>query len=203
MNCLICKKRISGIYYKDWAENVVCNHCYGLVDRCVSCGQFCEKNACEIDNGLKICAHCRQYYTRKSDVKRLIHYINSIYEREGLGRIGNWHLKGADAKTLFSMTGVSDTRGLAYREGRVYTIFVYRHLSRTAFTEVLSHEMLHIWQYERDIQADDILVEGFCNLGSYVVLNKIGTPKAFSFIRTMNEDDDPIYGEGFRIMRYI
>lgn len=187
----------------DWAGNQVCSTCYGIVSRCVSCGQFCNHQAKIIDGDKMLCHHCQRYYMRKKDARWMINYINSIYENEGLGRIGNWRLKGANAATLMSMTGNPYTRGVAQRRGDYYTIFVYRHLSRTAFAEVLAHEMLHIWQYERDIYAEDILMEGFCNLGSFIVLNKIGTPRAFNFMKTMNADTDPIYGEGFRIMRDI
>lgn len=203
MFCFHCGNAIISTYYKDWAGNIVCASCHDIVHRCVSCGQYCDHQARDFDNGRMLCVHCQRYYMRKKDARWMIQYINSIYEKEGLGRIGSWHLKGADAATLSSMSGNPNTRGLACCRGKDYTIYVYRHLSRTAFAEVLAHEMLHIWQYERNIQAEDILVEGFCNLGSYVVLNRIGTPRAYNFIRTMNANTDPIYGEGFRIMRDI
>lgn len=203
MICLHCGNTITGTYYKDWAGNIVCTSCHNRVHRCVSCGQYCDHKAKNIDDGKMICENCQRYYMRKKDAGWMIRYINSIYEKEGLGRIGKWKLKGADTATLTMLSGNPDTRGLAQRRGDEYTIYIYRHLSRTAFAEVLAHEMLHIWQYERDIDADAILMEGFCNLGSFIILNKIGTPRAFNFIRTMNANTDPIYGEGFRIMRDI
>jgi len=203
MRCIHCGKIINGTYYTDWAGNTACTDCYNNSPRCVSCGQFCDSSAKDIDDGMMMCGHCQKYYMERSDARRMIEYINTIYEKEGLGRITNFHLKTANTKALLSLSGNPQVRGLAKQHGTEYTIFVYRHLSRTAFANVLSHEMLHIWQYERNIQAENVLSEGFCNLGSYVVLTSIGTNRSINFIRSMNANHDSIYGIGFRIMRSI
>jgi hypothetical protein len=136
----------------------------------------------------------------KSDCKHIVGFIRKIFDSCPIGSITNWNLQVVDAPTLFNMTGNAYTRGLAQRCGNDYTIFVFRHLSKVQFASVLAHEMLHIWQYNRNIKASPIYTEGFCNLGSYSVLNAINNAEAKATIESMMNSHDPIYGEGFRLM---
>ena len=102
------------------------------------------------------------------------------------------------AEKMYQLTHDKNTRGLAQAVGSNYTIFVYRELSRVAFAQVLAHEMLHIYQYNRNIHPEKSLCEGFCNLGSYVVLKAIHVKEADAAIENMKKCTDPIYGDGFR-----
>lgn len=198
MNCLYCGKRIIGKYYYDWAGHTVCEKHFANIVTCASCGQYCDVHAKDIGMGMKICPHCQKYRIEQADSDKVINFIKGIYAQTEVGHITNWHLKMVSAEKMYQLTHDKNTRGLAQAVGSNYTIFVYRELSRVAFAQVLAHEMLHIYQYNRNIHPDKSLCEGFCNLGSYVVLKAIHVKEADAAIENMKKCTDPIYGDGFR-----
>lgn len=201
--CYICGKPIVGSYYKDWANHMVCSHHGASVKQCVSCGQFCNTSAIDIGLGGKFCSYCQKHIMTKEDCSHVIDFINRIYSIHLIGEIHNWHLKVIDATALQQRTGSLYTRGLAERCGNNYTVYVYRQLSKVQFANVLAHELLHIWQYNMNINTIPLLCEGFCNLGSYVVLSKINNKEAKASIYNMLTSNDPIYGEGLRVCKQL
>lgn len=198
MNCLYCGKRIIGKYYYDWAGHTVCEKHFANIVTCASCGQYCDVHAKDIGMGMKICPHCQKYRIEQADSDKVINFIKGIYAQTEVGHITNWHLKMVSAEKMYQLTHDKNTRGLAQAVGSDYTIFIYRELSRVAFAQVLAHEMLHIYQYNRNIHPAKSLCEGFCNLGSYVVLKAIHVKEADAAIENMKKCTDPIYGDGFR-----
>ena len=175
--------------------------CHNNTALCVSCFRYCDNGSADVDNGRMLCSHCKQHIIKREDSWHIVKFINDIYEDAGLGRIIRWNLVVVDYNAMVSLSKATNVRGLARRRNDEMTIYVYRYLSNTSFAETLAHEMLHIWQYERNIKAKKELSEGFCNLGSYVTLKKIGTQDANNFIRYMESNPDPFYGEGFRRMK--
>lgn len=196
--CYICGKLITSSFYVDWANHAVCSEHRASVKQCVSCGQYCNSSAVDIGLGGKLCSYCQKHLMTKEDCSHVIKYINRIYSRSEIGEIHNWHLKVIDAIALQKRTGSPYTRGLAVRYGNDYTVYIYRHLSKVQFANVLAHELLHIWQYDMNINTIPLLCEGFCNLGSYVVLSRINNREAKASINNMLASTDPIYGEGLR-----
>lgn len=200
MKCFLCNKEINGKYYYDWAGHCVCDKHYPHIVKCASCGQFCNAHAKEIGRGKKICTHCQTYRIEHEDADKVLNFIQSIYTASPIGRVANWNLQMVSAERMFEMTSEESTRGLAQACGTNYTIFIFRELSRVAFAQVLAHEMLHVYQYVHHISPSKELCEGFCNLGSFVILEKIHTKEAENAIKCLKENPDPIYGDGFRVM---
>ncbi len=198
ITCSLCGKRIIGKYSFDWAGHNVCSTHMTSVFLCASCGQFCIPNGKDIGMGMKICPHCQKYRIEQKEAMDIVSYIKKIYRNSPIGDISNWHLMMIDAETLYKFTNDKNTRGLAKAHGTDYTIYVYRELSRVAFAQVLAHEMLHVFQYKRHINPPKDLCEGFCNLGSYVILKSINNAEAKAAIENLKNNKDPIYGDGFR-----
>ena len=198
MNCFYCGRSIIGRYYYDWAGHAVCEKHFANIVICASCGQYCDSHARDIGMGMKVCSHCQKYRIEQTDCDKIINFIKRIYAQTEIGLITNWHLIMVSAEKMYQLTHDKNTRGLAQAVGSNYTIFVYRELSRVAFAQVLAHEMLHIYQYNRNINPKKQLCEGFCNLGSYVVLKAIHVNEADAAIENMKKCTDPIYGDGFR-----
>ncbi len=198
LKCYICGKTIESSYYVDWANHAVCGHHRASIKQCVSCSQFCDDSAIDIGLGGKFCSYCQKHIMTKEDCTHVIGYINRLYSKSEIGEIHNWHLKVIDATALQKRTGSVMTRGLAVRYGNDYTVYVYRQLSKVQFAGVLAHELLHIWQYNRNYNPTPWLCEGFCELGSYIVLSKINNDEAKAAIEIMLASTDPVYGEGFR-----
>ena len=198
--CFYCNKRINGRYYFDWAGHNICASHISHVKKCASCGQFCDSKSKDIGLGMKICAHCLKYRIERKDSDAIIKFIKQIYQSTEIGVVTGWSLKMVDAETLYKMTHDMNTRGLARAEGNKYTIFIYRELSRVAFAQVLAHEMLHVYQYTHGFHPIKPKCEGFCNLGSFVILSAINNSEAKAAIENLKRNEDPIYGNGFRAM---
>ena len=198
--CFHCGKAIIGKYYLDWQGHALCDKHIKLVTHCASCGAFCNAKAKDIGAGYKVCSRCQKYRIEREEAQRIIDYIQHIYAHSELGRVMHWHLKMANAAALLKQTDDRNARGLAKAVGREYTIYIFRELSRVAFASVLAHEMLHVYQYTRHLTPPKPLCEGFCNLGSYVVLSSINNLEARAAIDGLRKNPDPVYGDGFRAM---
>lgn len=199
--CIICHKGVNGEYFVDWAGNKACvTHKNELV-QCASCFQYCTSSAIDIGAGQKLCSRCQKNRVKSEDTKKISDFINSFYENWGLSIVSNWTLKMISAEEMLQKTGNTNTRGLAESFDNNYTIYIYRELSRVQFAKTLAHEMLHIYQYQHNIESSDkAKYEGFCNLGSYQILKQINNVEARAAIKNLKESDDPIYGDGFRTM---
>lgn len=184
----------------DWANNSICAVHKTTIKYCASCGQFCNKEAKDIGLGQMVCKHCQKYNVTKSIGMDIAHFVKGIYSKTPIGEVTHWHFKTIDAQGLYKKTGDKNVRGLAQSVGDDYTIYVYMALSRVAFAQVLAHEILHIYQYQNHISPPRAKCEGFCNLGSYVILKRINNPEAKAAIENLKNNPDLIYGEGFRFM---
>ena len=203
MICLYCKKHIQGQYYFDWAGHSVCLSHINSVVKCASCGQFCDSKAKDIGLSMKVCTHCQKYRIERDEADKIISFVNGVFEGTEIGWVSSWSLKMISAEALYKITKDANVRGLAQANGTEYTIYVYRELSRVAFAQVLAHEMLHVYQYKHHLSPPRAKCEGFCNLGSYVVLDKINNNESIAAIDNLTKSDDPIYGDGFRKMLSI
>ncbi len=200
LRCFYCNKRINGRYYFDWAGHNICASHIGTAIKCASCGQFCGPDSKDIGLGMRICSHCQKYRIEHKDCDTIVQFIKEVYQKTEIGLVTGWRLMMVNAETLYKMTHDLNTRGLAHAEGSKYTIFIYRELSRVAFAQVLAHEMLHVYQYTHNIHPIKSKCEGFCNLGSYVVLSAINAREAKAAIENLKRNEDPVYGDGFRSM---
>lgn len=198
--CFVCHRKINGRYSYDWAGHNICLSHLQTVTKCASCGQFCDSHAKDIGLGMKICSHCQKYRIERADCESIIRFVKNIYRNSPIGNVAKWKLVMVDAQTLYKKTKDKNTRGLAQAVGTEYTIFIYRELSRVAFAQVLAHELLHIYQYANHIQPPKAICEGFCNLGSYIILSAINNKEAKAAIDNLKKSPDPIYGDGFRLL---
>lgn len=199
--CIICHKGVNGEYFVDWAGNKACvTHKNELV-QCASCFQYCTSSAIDIGAGQKLCSRCQKNRVKSEDTIKISDFIKRLYDNWGLSLVSNWTLKLISADEMLQKTGNTKTRGLAESFDNNYTIYIYRELSRVQFAKTLAHEMLHIYQYQHNIESSDkAKYEGFCNLGSYQILKQINNVEARAAIKNLKESDDPIYGDGFRTM---
>lgn len=201
--CVVCGKPLIGRFVCDWNGNGACaSHPHDSIPRCVSCHRFCNPGlSVALPHGAYICPICKEDIVTKQTAAGIVAYIRKAYFKAGLGEIRNWRLKVTDISIMYARHGNLNVRGFATRYGYDYEICILRHLSRVAFADVLAHEMLHIWQYNRGLNPIPPLCEGFCNMGSYYVLQHIGTPEARTFMSMLEDNTDPVYGNGFRIVK--
>ena len=199
-SCNVCGKILLGVAYQDWSGNRVCeehNKCF-----CSSCGRYYGAKATEIVQGEWLCENCKNNLPDKAGVEKTVSYIRTFYKKHGLEVQSHVVLTGVTAAQMARLYS-SDARGYVElpQSSDGYHIVVRRYLARAVLAMVLSHELLHVWQYEHHINPPAAICEGFCNLGAYLIMQSIHTPTAMGQIELLNGDTDAIYGEGFRTMR--
>jgi hypothetical protein len=111
-----------------------------------------------------------------------------------------------DQKTIMQRGGKHTTRtttGLAVHCGHLHDIYLRCTLDETQRKGVLAHELGHVWLYERQspFRNSRIENEGFCELLAYRLYGVIGTFRAQGIRLSMLHGTNPIYSEGFRMMK--
>ncbi len=77
-------------------------------------------------------------------------------------------------------------------------------LPRELFEGIMVHELGHAWLYLAHVDGlSPWQEEGFCNLLAYVFHKDRPTAEAKYYTKLLEQDPDPIYGEGFRQVRDI
>ena len=76
-------------------------------------------------------------------------------------------------------------RGVASRNSSGYRIDLMRQLSRIGMAKTLAHELAHLWQWHRNIDAPHTYCEGFCNLVASLVVSQISKTEALVIIHQM------------------
>jgi len=64
--------------------------------------------------------------------------------------------------------------------------------------------LMHVWHYSQNIlENDPAWSEGSCNYAAFLVLNRYSDEQAAYIIAGMNNDPNPVYGEGFRRVKKL
>ena len=210
MKCLICNTEIEGRYWIDAWQQTICG-CH-KVEYCSSCGSFVKPTDLHLDDGRCLCSFCKPSVVSLPRhiewVDKRVRFILTSHGIDDLPKeitikiinpVEMAKLNGSGRVSLLQpgLTCTSRTVGM-FGTRCNHTIYMFDHLPKIKFAGVLAHEMLHTWLHEKNISLPPMLTEGFCNLGSYVVYVAINTEISKCLINSLEEDTDPIYGDGFR-----
>jgi len=69
------------------------------------------------------------------------------------------------------------------------------------FEGILAHEFMRVWLNQQNITMSGKQTEGFCNLGAMLIYQADKSKLAEVLLDNMEKDDDPAYGDGYRMMR--
>lgn len=100
------------------------------------------------------------------------------------------------------VTGLTVSSGSCY--GMRHHIYMLDEMPVSNYKETLAHECGHVWLNDRHSilnRHSSQEIEGFCNLVAYKVLLFDHSQEAEQTRRGMLLNPDPIYGEGFRMMK--
>lgn len=210
MKCTLCGAVLRGNYLIDsWQQPVCACH---KVEYCSSCGRFVKPSELHLPDGRSLCSFCQSsVVSLPQHVEWVEKRVRSILFSHGIQNMPKdiliklvtpmemAKLNGTGQVNLFQpgLACTSRTVGLLVSRCK-HTIYIFNHLPKIKFAGVLAHEMLHAWQHEKGISMSSMLIEGFCNLGSYVVYAAINTELSQYFMKCLEEDTDPVYGDGFR-----
>jgi len=98
---------------------------------------------------------------------------------------------------------------VATRDGQevartIEAVLVLGGLPPVYLENVLAHELGHVWLFiERIDDLPEDLEEGLCNLFAYLLHQEQTSPEARHCMQLLDENPDPIYGDGFRRARAI
>ena len=103
--------------------------------------------------------------------------------------------------TNSSYAYVKDAYGRIIEENISFEIFVLDMLPKLDFESVLAHEYLHVWLYMNKLDYGSTTSEGFCNIAKALIYEDKGGKFSEIQLKKMNDDPDPNYGRGYRIMK--
>lgn len=202
MKCDFCNKDIVGQYLIDsWGQKYHLHHS-GDANHCGSCTNIVIYSKTpkpkKLIDGRVICSHCLKDSILNDNQMTLC--VNAVYKFYKMGGIV-FPEDNIRFKLVYSFRLGENTLGRMDFDGERYTIKMLKGLNKTLFCGVLSHELMHVLINELQIIFEMYESEGLCELAKYFALKMFDSKYAESWIESMEANPDPIYGEGFRIMK--
>lgn len=216
LKCDLCGGTINGRYIQNfWGHAYHWEH-KGREPQCDHCSRFISQRLTgggwEYEDGRKICGICRKSaVTTIAETRRLMREVANRLRQLGL------HMNSGQVK--LHLAGLDEIRGLAgssSHELRGYTdynaesflgfttrknvdVYILYGMPRESAMATLAHELMHVWQAERGrMQNDPAFSEGSCNYAAYLVIKEETAPHARFVLQSIRNNEDEIYGEGFR-----
>jgi len=221
--CSYCQVPLEGVHLKDaWGNLYHENHRGVKTPTCFSCNRVISKRTSNggvrLNDGRALCSFCNKYAIvqpaqvlplekaaratlRKVGISNIPTGIDiKLVDRKELARLTNglsYHIKGG----MRGLTLSEETMVGKKRKNTSHTIYLLQHMATLELEGVLAHELIHVWLFENRIKLSSAETEGLCNLGNYLIYQKSPSPMAKHFLNTLNNDKDPIYGDGYRKMK--
>lgn len=215
MKCTICNTNIKGHYFTDvWEQSICANH---RVEHCFSCGRFVRPADLHLADGRCFCSFCHPsivifpehiaWVEKRVRTVLYSHGISNIPQNLSIHLVSPSDMANLTHSKQINLyqpglTVTSRMTGLFLSRCN-HTIYIFDYLPKIQFAGILAHEILHAWQNEEEISLTPPLVEGFCNVGSYIVYKSIGNKLSRHFIKRLEEDPDTVYGDGFRKVKEV
>jgi len=219
--CSICNALLPERILKDFWGNIFCSHHRNELSQCTSCGRLiCEaltEGGFHYPDGLIMCSLCdRRGIFSLQRGEELLKKMRKELKKNGLDLgAALTPLRLVDRNELFRRSRRASneghallglTRGMITSIGkrvvkrRFMEILIQRGLPDEQFKLVAIHELCHAWVFHRGIHHLPIQVEeGLCVLSEYLWLRRQNTPEAHFWMLRLKRNQDPVYGDGFRL----
>ncbi len=216
--CCVCGVGIRDTYFKDDWGNYSHSHHSGIKpDFCFSCSRIISDKASNggkrVDKNRVICGHCIADIVDEPDkIEKNKNAVFAIFDKKGISgispKIPVQVVSGSYFSKLDENTGSGFKLGINKHKkiigfGMVkyeFNIYVLDCLPTLYFQGILAHELLHTWLILYAINLPENEVEGFCNLGSYLIYSSQNNKLSSVLIKKMFADMSPLYGQGFQLM---
>ena len=219
LKCCVCGKQVLSPY-TDWYGNVACNE---HAHYCTFCGRiitpaiggeypieygYLEDGIRNIRNAY-ICGDCKStVISSDNDIERCRQDVMNIFNNNGISGIPvdipislSDMLKEEESLGL-TPWGLNYSYITSSRGSYSCKITMKKDLPELQFKGTLGHELLHSWLYLYAIELPQNETEGFCNLGSMLIYKYYKSDISDFWVNyIMEQNDDPIYGEGYRLMK--
>ena len=216
MRCSLCGQPLIGEYIIDYWGNKYCAHHKGHALECRFCGRLIadmqEMGGAIYDDNRGICPICgRSAITDLEEANAILEEVrtrlarlNVVIPRKNVelhltdpSKIAKHYGMDLNENTGFVEYNYEKFIGITTQQK--FDVYILNGMPRMHFIATAAHELMHIWQYVNcPMNNDQALCEGSCNYAAAKVLEQIGGPECEYILHSMQESDDPIYGEGYR-----
>jgi hypothetical protein len=219
--CMVCGAAMRGEYVVNgWGEQYCSRHERDL-SRCYSCNRPISPRltggGATYRDGRSQCNLCRRTSVHSvAEGGQIMERVKEVLARAGVDvSKASIPLRLADALELRQKStnaysadpsGVACTRvwtdgGKEIRR-EVEEIAILHGLPQWHFEAVAAHELGHAWLFlNRFPPLPPTIEEGICELCEYLWLREQDRPEARWLLRAMDDNPDPVYGEGYRAVR--
>ncbi len=217
LRCALGDGIIDGEYLRDHWGNVYhlshehdadqCDYCRRFISKTLTGGGYkyddgriicslCARSAVDdVDEAGKLMAEVARHLRRVGlavDLDSIRLRLVDLDRMRQLAAASSHELKGYTHFIRYSSSGEGDPDNIA-------TVYVLHGMPRVDVIATLAHELTHVWQLTHGRKEnDDALCEGSSNYAAYLVLKEYSGPETEYLVKKMLENQDPVYGEGFR-----
>ncbi|MGH8015135.1 MAG: protein DA1 [Candidatus Zixiibacteriota bacterium] len=222
LHCVVCGNVVMSEFFVDKRGNAVCKRHKDDAKRCAACQMFLSPiyngSWSKLDDGRYVCEHCEaSIITDIDEANKLMNEVKAELVKSGIIIDKKYKLTFVSIQELNSQFDnfLVDHLGVTQYERsemlgglfsfQKFKINVLYGLPRSLLRSVLAHELMHVWLFANSPQPQDQqMCEGTCQLASYLVLQNDQTEDGLFFMQYLKEQDDEIYGEGFRkVLDYV
>lgn len=219
--CAIGGEYLKGEYVVNgWGDTYCKLHAHGLAECCSCQRPICTSltgGGVSFADGRSVCHRCRRTaidtaaqgqpvlaHVRRSmagfglDVGSVDTTLRLVDQNELLRRSRKTYSKQPSGMA----SHVTTTRDGNVIERKVEAILILHGLPQEYFAAIAAHELCHTYLFMNEFpDLDPMVEEGLCELAAYLWLNRQNTPESAFRLKLMSENEDPIYGRGFRAAR--
>ena len=84
-----------------------------------------------------------------------------------------------------------------------FHISILNNIPKIQFEAILAHELLHVWLYKKNINLPKATMEGFCNLGSYLIYKSYDTKFSKIHLMSIENNKKNKYVKQYKILKSI
>ena len=214
-SCDVCLQPFNNFYLEDvWGnkyhkvhgeDGVFCETCSRLICKRITGGGF------QFNDGRYMCNLCENNIVKGNETKlsSLDLVLTTLNEKGIVINKNQLEINLLNKNSLqeliapYSNHSPETIKAITFIKKNTYIINILWGLNQLEFEGVLAHEILHAWIDNNRIKLYDSNLEGFCSLGTALIYNNSTSKLSKVLLKSLNSDNDPVYGKGYRHMNNI
>lgn len=218
--CDVCAAGITGQFFVDpWGNKYHAAHTR-QIPNCEYCGRIISPRTSSsgytYNDGRNVCGLC--YQGQIASDREALPLISSVRDR-----LNQWGLEVPEAAAPVILVDRNTLRKLLRRTGhpggptvngftsvltekqggkitkREMAVYILHGMPRELFEGTVAHELTHVWvNLHNGRKLDPAFEEGSCNYMKYLIHKESTSDLAPYALKSMQQDRDPAYGQGFR-----